>query len=241
MSRQSDPGFDPRVADWLEADPNLAPPDVMRTVENAIPSIPQRRVLRLPWRSLSMNRLMILGATGALIAVVGVGAWTVGSRPQAPASTGAPAATAPAIVEASPGTSPAAPAVTALEYIAARDKVCEAAVVAAEPIKARYQPLYDAGSTEAQRSEAIAAVGDFARFADGFVDELAALEAPPELVAEHAADVAHYRDILILIRASLALHADGRTAEALAVDKATDGIAAQISAFEGRHALTPCP
>ncbi len=42
MSRQPDPGFDPGIADWLEADPDHAPPDVMRTVESAIPSIPQR-------------------------------------------------------------------------------------------------------------------------------------------------------------------------------------------------------
>ena len=48
MSRQPDRDFDPRIADWLEADPDHAPPDVMRTVESAIPSIPQRRVLRLP-------------------------------------------------------------------------------------------------------------------------------------------------------------------------------------------------
>jgi hypothetical protein len=59
MSRHPDPGldhgFDPHIADWLEADPDHAPPDVMRTVESAIPSIPQRRVLRLPWRNLSMT------------------------------------------------------------------------------------------------------------------------------------------------------------------------------------------
>ena len=44
MSRPPDPGFDVRIADWLEADPDLAPPDLMRTVESALPSIPQRRV-----------------------------------------------------------------------------------------------------------------------------------------------------------------------------------------------------
>jgi hypothetical protein len=237
MSRHPDHGFDPRIADWLEADPNLAPPDVLRTVESAIPSIPQRRVMRLPWRYLPMNRLVILGATGALIAVLGVGAWTVSSRPPAPAAAPGvtPAATVPSAAAS------VLPAVTALEYVAARDKVCQAAVAAAAPIKARYEPLYAADSTEAQRSAAIAAVREFADFADGFVDELEALEAPPELIAEHAAAVANYRDILILIRESLALHDQGRTAEALAVDLATDGIAAQINAFERRHGLTPCP
>ena len=50
MTRPFDPGFDVRISDWLEADPDLAPPDLMQTVESALPSIPQRRVMHLPWR-----------------------------------------------------------------------------------------------------------------------------------------------------------------------------------------------
>jgi hypothetical protein len=45
-----DPAFDPRIADWLEADPDRAPREVLDTVLAAMPSIPQRRSLRLPWR-----------------------------------------------------------------------------------------------------------------------------------------------------------------------------------------------
>ena len=236
MSRHPDPGFDPRIADWLEADPNLAPPDVMRTVENAIPSIPQRRVLRLPWRSLPMNRTILVLATVSLLAVLGIGVVTVGSRPQAPDTT--PVPSAPAAVEASPATSPA---VTGAAYAAARDEVCTAAVAAADPIEARLGPLYVSGSTDAQRADAIAALRSFVALADGFVADLAALEAPPELAAEHAANVARYDDIVILLRESLALHDEGRTAEALAIDKATDGIAREITRFEQQHALTACP
>ena len=40
MSRQPDRDFDPRIADWLEADPNHAPPDVMRTVGERHPLDP---------------------------------------------------------------------------------------------------------------------------------------------------------------------------------------------------------
>ncbi len=234
MTRQPDPGFDPRIADWLETDPDHAPAEVLRTVESALPSIPQRRALRLPWRNLPMNKLVPIGATILLLAALGAGAIAVGSRPST--TTPTPAPTVPAAVEAS-----TSPGVTALGYIAARDKVCKAATARAEPVKARYEPLYDNEATAAQKDDAIAGVRDFVTLASQFTDELAALEAPPELVAEHAANVANYRDILILIRRSLALHDEGKTEEALAVDLATNGIARQMEAFEGRHGLTPCP
>ncbi len=90
MSRHPDPGFDPRIADWLEADPDHAPPEVLRTVESALPSIPQRRVLRLPWRNLPMNRPVLVLATVGLLAVLGIGAVTVGSRPSTTTPTAGP-------------------------------------------------------------------------------------------------------------------------------------------------------
>jgi hypothetical protein len=235
MSRHPDPGFDPRIADWLEADPDHAPPEVLRTVESALPSIQQRRALRLPWRNLPMNRPVLIAATVGLLAMLGIGAFTVGSRPSTTTPTMAPT-TAPAVVEAS-----ASPAVTGVAYATARDAICEAASTKAEPIKARLPPLYEPGSTDAQRSDAIAAIREYLVLADGFVAELAALDVPPELVAEHAASVANYRDVLILIRESLGHHDEGRTAEAIAVDLATDGISAQITSFEQQHGLAGCP
>jgi hypothetical protein len=182
-----------------------------------------------------MNRPVLVLATVGLLAMLGIGAVTVGSRPSTTTPTPA-VTTAPAAVEAS-----ASPVVNGLAYATARDTICEAAVTAAEPIKARFEPLYEPGSTDAQRSDAIAAIREFAVLADGFVAELAAMDVPPELVAEHAASVANYRDILILIRESLMHHDAGRTAEAIAVDLATDGIATQITSFELRHDLIACP
>ena len=64
-----DPGFDPRVADWLEADPDAAPEAVLDTVLAAFPSIPQRRSARLRWRPPTMNRFAYLAAATATIAV----------------------------------------------------------------------------------------------------------------------------------------------------------------------------
>lgn len=63
-----DPAFDPRIADWLEADPDRAPREVLETVVAAMPSIPQRRALRAPWRLPEM----LTPARAAVAAVLGV-------------------------------------------------------------------------------------------------------------------------------------------------------------------------
>ena len=72
MSRPHDPDFEPRIADWLEADPDRAPADLMQVVESALPSIPQRRVMHLPWRFPPMSSFAKLAV--AAIAVIAVGA-----------------------------------------------------------------------------------------------------------------------------------------------------------------------
>ena len=62
MSRiPASPDFEPRIADWLEADPDLAPPEVLATVLAAFPSIPQRRASRVPRRFQTMNRFASSG------------------------------------------------------------------------------------------------------------------------------------------------------------------------------------
>jgi hypothetical protein len=69
MKRLPDPTFDQRVADWLEADPLLAPREVLATVLAAYPSIDQRPARRRPWRFPTMHRLA-LPAAAALVVVI---------------------------------------------------------------------------------------------------------------------------------------------------------------------------
>ena len=81
MSRTpADPDFEPRIADWLEDDPDHAPAAVLGTVLAAFPSIPQRRASRVPWRFQPMNRFALVGAAAAVVAAVGVG----GAAPRLP-------------------------------------------------------------------------------------------------------------------------------------------------------------
>jgi hypothetical protein len=101
-----DPDFEPRIADWLEDDPDRAPDAVLETVLAAFPSIPQRRAVRVPWRPIPMNRLMVFGA--AALAVL-IGGSIVVLRPGTlPATTPSLAPSASASSAASPSASDSA-------------------------------------------------------------------------------------------------------------------------------------
>jgi N-acetylneuraminic acid mutarotase len=95
-----DPGFDPRVADWLEADPSVAPDPVLETVLAAFPSIPQRRASRLPRRFPIMNRFAYLAAAAATAAIAVV-AIAVGGFLGSPQPSGGPSLPAAGSIEPS--------------------------------------------------------------------------------------------------------------------------------------------
>jgi Tol biopolymer transport system component len=109
FDRVIDPAFDPRIAEWLEADPDRAPGETIETILAALPSVPQRHALRLPWRSPDM----FTPARVAVAAVIGVllvgGAFLAFQRPSqsniggpGPSASAPPSSTAPP----SPSTAP---------------------------------------------------------------------------------------------------------------------------------------
>jgi hypothetical protein len=107
MNDQGKTLFDPRIADWLEDDPNHVPDQALEIVLAAIPSIKQRHGSRLPWRfsPMSTSFKLALGAA-AVVAVLLGGAFALGPRP--PNGIGGPGPTpSPSI---SPSPSPSAPA-----------------------------------------------------------------------------------------------------------------------------------
>lgn len=244
MSRRLDPDFDLRIAEWLETDPNTAPPELLRTVDGALPSIAQRRVLHLPWRTLPMNRLALLGTALATVAVIGVLAVTLGARTPAPQVA---ASTAPSAPQASP--SPVASASAAASsaadltasYVAARDQVCATAMAAKAPLATRYDVLWDNGITAAQRTDAVAALRDFLALNDSVNTQLDALTPPPDLLHDHIIDVAQRQDLSTLIAYELSLIDAGKLADAQAVDISTDRISEQARAYERHNGLGECP
>jgi hypothetical protein len=119
-----DPGFDPRIADWLEDDPDHAPDAVLETVLAALPSISQRRTVRVPWRYPTMNRLVPVGSAFAVIAVVAIAGVLLlqprsigpgGPTTPSPDTTTSPSSSAPTLVSASPAaTGSASPSIAVL-------------------------------------------------------------------------------------------------------------------------------
>ena len=73
MTRFDDPLFDPRLADWLEEDPNTAPDQALDVVLASFPSINQRRAMRVPWRNRSMSSTLRLGLAAAVVVAATVG------------------------------------------------------------------------------------------------------------------------------------------------------------------------
>ena len=73
MNDQDRASFDPRIADWLEDDPNTAPEPTLQIVLAAFPSIRQRHALRLPRRFPTMSTMpkLALGAAAVFAVVLG--------------------------------------------------------------------------------------------------------------------------------------------------------------------------
>ena len=69
MNRPVNPLFDSRIADWLDADPNEAPGQILETVVAALPSVPQR-TRRRNWTMGWMAQRGLVAQIGVLAAAV---------------------------------------------------------------------------------------------------------------------------------------------------------------------------
>ena len=117
MTRPTDPLFDQRIADWLEADPLHAPDQVLDTVLAALPSIPRRRTSGVLWRYGAMPTSVRWPVTlAAVVAVLAIGgAFYLFQRGQ-PSVVGGPSQTpviASPTASATPSAEPSASVVSA--------------------------------------------------------------------------------------------------------------------------------
>jgi hypothetical protein len=104
MTRSDEPLFEPRIADWLEDDPNTAPDQALDIVLAAFPSIKQRRAGRVPWRVPGMTTPLRLGLTAAAVGALAIGSLLVVNR--GPSGPGGPGGPTPSTTPASPSPSP---------------------------------------------------------------------------------------------------------------------------------------
>ena len=96
-------GFDPRIADWLDGDPNEAPDQALEVILAAFPSIPQRHPTRRSWSSpgIAGAARVGLGVAAVLTVIVG-GLFAVGPPVVGPGASASPSITPPASLSPPP-------------------------------------------------------------------------------------------------------------------------------------------
>jgi hypothetical protein len=214
---------------FIEAGPARAPEHVIEAALRQIDQVTQERGLRVPRRFPRMTMTArIVAAAAIAIAVIAVGG-AVLLRPTSQSNVGGPSPT-PTIAPS------ATDAVESLQaYRAARDAIC----VPASQQLAALNTAGDAAGTPAEHADVVAQI---IVLGTTETDRLAALEAPPALAEEHAADVQRHRDSLALLGQIEALLREGKTAEADAVDQALGAaLSSEEEAFQQRYSLADCP
>jgi hypothetical protein len=106
MTPQDEATFDPRIADWLEEDPNNAPDQAIEIVLAALPSIEQRHASRLPWRFTMPTLPKPAIGAAAIVVVVLAGAFLLRSPASVPAAGGPAPSPSTAGPSATPSPSP---------------------------------------------------------------------------------------------------------------------------------------
>ena len=232
------------IADWFveEAVPR-APDRVLEATGRIVTRTKQRR-FGVAWREPMVITTTRLVAAAAIFIAAVVGAGWLGRQT---ADTGqpnpTPLASSPAVQQsATPTASPDALA-ELQQYRAARDAVCTAAAGERIPHIELTDParLYDPSLSAADRGLAIVALNDIADRGDRVAAQLAAIQAPASLAAEHAQNVARAQDLVALIRHEIELLAAGKFDEGRVVDESTGSVAALAEQFEAKYALAPCP
>jgi len=118
MTRFDDPLFDPRLADWLEEDPTMAPDQALDVVLASLPSIKQRRAVRVPWRNRDMSSTLRLGLAAAVVVAATLGGLYFLSSRTGP-SVAAPE-TSPPAQSAPPSAAPSTPAASRTTFTSAQ-------------------------------------------------------------------------------------------------------------------------
>jgi Tol biopolymer transport system component len=109
MSDRDEPRFEPRIADWLMADPEIAPTQILETVASALPSIPQRRGVTLRSWPAPVGRALAVATVAGAMLVGAVGSSLFTDRPVDPSPLPSAFASGPA-VPSTPAPSTASPA-----------------------------------------------------------------------------------------------------------------------------------
>lgn len=220
---------------WLVEEAAVRAPDrVLDSTRNRLNRTPQRR-FAAGWREPVYVTPLRLASMAAVFTIAVVGAAYVGRVTAPSGGVGgepSPVPTASAAI----GSGDAIRA-----FRTARNAICARYVPQADALKAQLDGIYKPNLPAAERAAKVSALRQIAEQGDAFIAELAALDAPPTMVKDHAANLANYGDIINLIRHELDVLDTGDLVAAEAIDLATDPIAGSISEYERKYSLADCP
>ena len=189
-----DKRFERGARTWLEDGPTRAPERAVMEALAQVETTPQERDLRVPWRMPVMTLPVRLAAVALLVALAAGGTYLVaGALPDTVAHRDSRPCRGVAIVERRARCDGVA-------YRRARNDICNAAMIAKEPLAERYAKVTDPAASETERADALEALKEFVVLDDGVADQLASIDVPPEFVAEHATNLAQFQDVTTLIR-----------------------------------------
>ena len=220
------------ISSWLTEEASDRSRDrVLAEVRQAVHRMPQRR-FGAAWRNPMYLSPVRIAAMAAALAIAVVGGAVIG-RMTAPSS--------PAAAAATPTPSLGAGAEALDAYRQARRDICVDYTRQATPLKAQVDGMFDTALTPSERGAKVTALTQFLTLSQAMAGELAALQAPPDILVEHVAAVEDLAGINGLIEQELTLLGEGKLEGAEALDLATDPLARQIEAFEQANRLSPCP
>ena len=221
------------IAGWLEEEAEAgAPVRVLESIRLSIDRTRQRRWIAA-WREpVFISPLRLAGMAGLLIIAVAGGAFI--GRATAPGGAGSPATPAPTTDSSGGG-------VTLDAYRVGWTAICNRYSAAVNPLKPDLEGIHDAETTAENRAAKARTLLDMVTQFESMTAELAGLEPPRELAAEHAAFVARSQDANLLIREVLARLAAGDLEGAASVDAAINVLNVPMTAFQSDNRLDGCP
>jgi hypothetical protein len=213
---------------FIEDGPTRAPEHAVDRALLVIETTSQERDLRILGRFSNMNPITRLAAAAVVVALV-IGGALFALRPSSDVGvTSTPSS--PGSSAAGPSASDATAALAA--YRTARDAVCTP-LSSASPIPGADPKVDPSGAVAALRAVVSRGTDE--------VNRLQAIQAPPDIAAEHLANVQTLRDVLALLGHEIDLIQTGKVDESITVDEATGSLSNLFQQFEAKYGLQPCP
>ena len=220
------------ISTWLvEESPGRAPDRILANAAGTIDRTRQRRFLAA-WREPVSIGLRGFAAMAAVLILALIGAAWIG---RSTASVGTGPSQAPA---SSPAATPAGVTLTA--YKAARDAICTPAITQVIALNQQAADLHP-DTTPSDMSALAANIQQIIAIGSATADQLAALEPPASMTAEHQADVYRHRDAIVLLGEAVAQLNAGNLTKANAMLDATDPLSRIEEQYEQKYGFAGCP